>query len=132
MLRGNPKWGGGLFIAWVAGSLQKHPRFLSRARGVYVFDRRGSAVSPIRVKLELRDQRVEPVAFTSRWNRSENTFRRAIKITRLIIKRGFCSVGYGWSRAVSATVIGRNPVSQRSSVRWQGSVSGRYEIRGGK
>src|ERR1041385_5677580 len=47
---------------------------------------------------ELRDQRVKPEAFTSRWNRFENTFRRAIKITRLIIKRGF---SFRWLRLVS-------------------------------
>src|ERR1041385_3436832 len=67
--------------------------------------------------IELRDQRVEPAAFTSRWNRFENTFRRAIKIPRLIIKRGF---SFRWLRLVScgfAMVIGRNPVSQMSSVR---------------
>ena len=53
-LRGNPRKGwesGGLYIAQVAGSLQKHPRFFSRARGAHVSDRRGSAVPPIRVKL---------------------------------------------------------------------------------
>src|SRR3954468_16832708 len=53
-LRGNPRKGwesGGPYIAQVAGSLQKHPRFFSLARGVYVSDRRGSAGPPIRVKL---------------------------------------------------------------------------------
>src|ERR1041385_6335348 len=51
---GNPRNGWecrGLYIARVAGSLQKHPRYFSRARGAYVSDRRGSAVPPIRVKL---------------------------------------------------------------------------------
>src|ERR1041385_1947032 len=42
---------GGLYIAPVAGSLQKHPRFFTRARGAHVSDRRGSAGPPIRVKL---------------------------------------------------------------------------------
>src|SRR3954468_6037720 len=53
-LRGNPRKGwesGGLYIAQVAGSLQKHPRFFSLARGVYVIDRRGSAGPPIWVNL---------------------------------------------------------------------------------
>src|SRR3954471_12861274 len=43
----------------------------------------------------------------------------------------FRSIGCGWSRAVFTTVIGRNPVSQGRVSGWQGSVSVRYEIKGG-
>src|SRR3954468_7676173 len=90
------------------------PRFFSRARGLYVSDRRGSAVPPIRVKLRTARSACRAGGVHLALEPFRKHFLARYKISRLIIKRGF---SFRWLRLVScgfATVIGRNQVSQRS------------------
>jgi hypothetical protein len=100
---GNPNWmvGGwwSLYrVGWLA-CLRKYPRYLSRASGDCVRDRRSCIRTPIRVKLR-------PTRSARRARRSyltAVTFRQHFsvphKIIRLLNKRGLRSGGDGWSCA---------------------------------
>src|ERR1041385_8419673 len=89
---------GGIYIAPVAGSLQKHLRFFSRTRGAHVSDRRGSAAPPIRVKLRTARSARQAGGVHLALEPFREHFPARYKITRLIIKRGF---SFRWLRLVS-------------------------------
>src|ERR1041385_5769125 len=89
---------GGLYIAQVAGSLQKDPRFFSRAHGVYVSDRQGSAGPPIQVKLRTARSARRACGGHLVLEPCREHFPARYKITHLIIKRGF---SFRWLRLVS-------------------------------
>ena len=117
-------------VGWLA-SLRKCPRDPSRASGDRVRDRRSCIRTPIQTKL--RPTRSAHRARQSYLNAV--TFRKHFsaphKIICLLNKRGFPFRWRWLDLCRLRRCSGEIPVSQSRVLGWQGSVSVRYEKKGG-